>query len=402
MAIERRRRIGVLVGLAALAIALVLWAVFHRAAPAPKAPPPIPVTAAKAEARDLSIPISALGAAQAWTSDTIYAQVSGKLLRVNFTEGSDVHAGQVLAQVDPAPYRATFDVALGTLHRDEAILAGAERDLARYQRLLNVNSIARQTEEDEEATVAQDKATVELDKGTVAQARVNLNWCTIVSPISGRAGVRLVDAGNIVSASGSTASAQSTAAATSSAPATGTGGSGIVVINQIQPIAVTFTVAEGAFEQLSRLSHGFRDPLPVQAYSQETDDLLDAGQLTIADNKVDQATGSVELKAKFSNGSRRLWPGQFVNVKLATQTLNNVTVIPNAAVNRGPKGTFVFVIDAQGKAQTRQIVVAGSDGGFTAVKSGVRPGETVVTDGQMVVKAGSAVRIASGAGTTGA
>jgi multidrug efflux system membrane fusion protein len=383
MAIERRRRIGVLVGLAALAIALVLWAVFHRAAPAPKAPPPIPVTAAKAEARDLSIPISALGAAQAWTSDTIYAQVSGKLLRVNFTEGSDVHAGQVLAQVDPAPYRATFDVALGTLHRDEAILAGAERDLARYQRLLNVNSIARQTEEDEEATVAQDKATVELDKGTVA-------------------GVRLVDAGNIVSASGSTASAQSTAAATSSAPATGTGGSGIVVINQIQPIAVTFTVAEGAFEQLSRLSHGFRDPLPVQAYSQETDDLLDAGQLTIADNKVDQATGSVELKAKFSNGSRRLWPGQFVNVKLATQTLNNVTVIPNAAVNRGPKGTFVFVIDAQGKAQTRQIVVAGSDGGFTAVKSGVRPGETVVTDGQMVVKAGSAVRIASGAGTTGA
>jgi multidrug efflux system membrane fusion protein len=403
MANERRQRFWVLTGLAVLAVALVLWVLFHRPAPAPKAPPPTPVTAAKAEARDLSIPITALGAAQAWTSDTIYAQVSGKLLRVNFTEGSEVHAGQVLAQVDPAPYRATLEVALGTLHRDEAVLAGAQRDLARYQRLLQVNSIARQVEEDEEATVAQDKATVELDKGTVAQARVNLNWCTIVSPISGRAGVRLVDAGNLVSANGSTASAQSTASSTSSAPATTTGGSGIVVINQIQPIAVTFTVPEGQFDQLSRLSDGFRKSLPVQAFSQESDELLDAGQLSIADNKVDPATGSVELKARFANGGRRLWPGQFVNVKLSTQTLTHVTVIPNAAVNRGPKGTFAFVIDAQGKAQTRPLVVAGSDGGFTAVKSGVRPGEMVVTDGQMVIKPGSAVKISqTGDGKTGA
>src|ERR1700761_953834 len=179
---ERRRHHLIFGALALVALGLLAWVLFHKGPK--KAPPPhaIPVTAVRAVAQDLPLSISALGAAQAWTSDTIFAQVSGKLLRVNFTEGSEVHAGQVLAEVDPAPYRAALEQAEGTLKRDQAILTGAERDLTRYQHLQQADSIARQTVEDEEATVGQDKGTVQLDEGAVAAARINLNWCHLVSP----------------------------------------------------------------------------------------------------------------------------------------------------------------------------------------------------------------------------
>jgi membrane fusion protein, multidrug efflux system len=393
MTTERRQRLWIFGSLGVLALALGGWAVFHKGDKPTPPPQAIPITATQAQSRDMTINISALGAAQAWTSDTIFAQVSGRLLKVNFTEGSEVRKGQVLALVDPAPYQAVLTQALGTLHRDEAILAGAERDLTRYQHLVATDSIARQTAEDEAATVAQDKGTVEYDRGVVAAARVNLRWCTIVSPVSGRAGVRLVDPGNLVSSSGSTASAQATASATSTASATASTSSGIVVINQLVPIAVTFTVPEGQFEHLGQLTDGFRKPLTVQAYSQESGQLLDSGQVTIADNKVDPATGTVELKARFENNAKHLWPGQFVNVKLASQMLPHATVIPTAAVNRGPKGTFAFVVGKDGKASVHPIQVLGTEGEFTAIKNGVNPGDTVVTDGQMILKAGSAVRI---------
>jgi multidrug efflux system membrane fusion protein len=390
---DRRKRHWLFGLLACIAVALILWALFHKGSKKPAPPPAIPVTAVRAVSRDFPISIAALGAAQAWTSDTIFAQASGKLLRVNFTEGGDVHAGQLLAEVDPAPYRAALEQALGTLHRDQATLAGAERNLARYQHLLETNAIPRQTVEDQQATVGQDRGTVQVDQGLVATARINLGYCRIVSPVTGRAGVRLVDPGNLVSASGSTASTPSTAAATSSASASGSGGSGIVVINQIEPIAVTFTVAEGQFEHLSQLSDGFRKPLAATAFSQESGEQLDVGMLRVADNKVDPATGTVELKARFANDRKRLWPGQFVNVKLASQTLPHATIIPTNAVNRGPHGAFVFVVGPDGKAVMRPIAIAGSEGTLTAIGSGVRPGEMVVTDGQSIIKVGSAVRI---------
>lgn len=387
---QQRRWIFLLLG--CVALALIAWAVFHKKPKAPAKPQPVPVTAVRAAARDLPISITTLGAAQAWTSDTIFAQVSGKLLRVNFTEGSEVHAGQILAEVDPAPYRAVLDEAEGTLKRDQATLAGAKRDLIRYQHLQQIDSIARQTVEDQVATVAQDEGTVQLDKGTVAAALVNLRWCSIVSPVTGRAGVRLVDPGNLVSASGSTASTPNTAAATSSASATASTGSGIVMINQIQPIAVTFTVPEGDFQRLGALSNGFRKPLPVQAMSQEDGTLLGSGELRIADNKVDPATGTVELKARFANERKSLWPGQFVNVKLAAQTIANATIIPTVAINRGPKGTYVYLIGPGNKAVMQPIVTEGAEGALTAVKSGVKPGDVVITDGQMTLKQGSLVR----------
>jgi multidrug efflux system membrane fusion protein len=393
MVATRHQRYWIFGALGCLALALIGWVLFHKKPQKPAAPPATPVTAVKAGSRDLPISISALGAAQAWTSDTIFAQVSGKLLRVDFTEGSEVHAGQTLAEVDPAPYQAVLDQAEGTLKRDQAILAGAQRDLTRYQHLQQVDSIARQTVEDEAATVAQDEGTVQLDRGAVAAARINLGWCHIVSPVTGRAGVRLVDPGNLVSASGSTASTPSTAAATSTASATSSGGSGIVVINQIQPIAVTFTVPEGDFQRLGALSNGFKKPLVVQAMSQETGVLLDTGELRIADNRIDPATGTVELKARFANDARHLWPGQFVDVKLAMETIPNATIIPTTAINRGPKGQFVFVVGQDGKATMRPLVTEGTEGTETAVKSGVKPGEAVITDGQMTLKAGSPVRI---------
>jgi multidrug efflux system membrane fusion protein len=347
----------------------------------------------KAQAQDFQLAITALGAAQAWTSDTIFAQVSGKLIRVNFTEGSDVKAGQVLAEVDPRPYQAVLTQAEGTLKRDEAALAGARRDLERYQHLQAEGGASRQVLEDEMATVGQDEGTVQLDRGQVAAARLNVEFCRIVSPVSGRAGVRLVDPGNLVSASGSVSSVASTASTTSSASTSSSSNSGIVVINQIEPIAVTFSVPQGQFQRLIAASDGFRKPLPVQALSQETGDVLDTGTLSIADNRIDQATGTVELKARFENGAKHLWPGQFVNVSLGVQQLSNAIVVPLAAVNRGPKGQYVFVVGADHKAVMRPVVVLAVQGTSAVIKSGVNAGDTVVLDGQMVLNNGSLVRL---------
>jgi multidrug efflux system membrane fusion protein len=254
---------------------------------------------------------------------------------------------------------------------------------------------------------------VVVDEGQVAAARINLAYTRITSPIAGRAGVRLVDPGNLVSASGSIASTPNTSSATSSSAPSGTAvgaasttasggasaattnssGSGIVVINQIQPIAVTFTVPQGQFHRLVNLSNGFTRPLAVRAYDQDTDALLDSGQVTIADNRVDAATGTVQLKAEFPNAGRRLWPGEFVNVKLTLQTLRNATLIPSAAVNRGPNGLFAFVIGANNHVVLRPLAVVATQGAVAILKSGVRPGELVVTDGQMTLKNGSLVHV---------
>jgi multidrug efflux system membrane fusion protein len=408
---DRRRRYIVLAGLAALAIVLAGWAILHK--PPPSKPPPhaVPVTAVRAQPQAFELAITALGAAQAWTSDMILAQVSGKLVRVNFKEGSEVKAGQVLAEVDPRPFQAALTQAEGTLKRDQASLEGARRDLARFQRLQPEGGASRQQLEDQEATVGQDEGTVEIDKGAVAAARLNLEFCHIVSPISGRAGVRLVDPGNLVSASGSVSSVANSSSATSSAAPAGSGGgssssgpssntgssggSGIVVVNQVQPIAVTFSVPQGEFQRLIQASDGFRRPLPVQALSQETGEVLDTGALAIADNRVDQSTGTVELKARFTNAGKRLWPGQFVNVSLGVQDLSNVIVIPLAAVNRGPKGQYVFVVGANKKVAMRPVQLVAVQGQAAVVKSGVNSGDVVVTDGQMALNNGSLVRLAS-------
>ncbi len=398
----------ILAGLGALAVIAFVFLLGHRKPVEAGAPQSVPVTVARAVSQDFPVVITALGAAQAWKSVTILAQVSGILNSVNFTEGSFVNEGQVLAQVDPSTYQAALTQAQGQLRHDEALLAQARIDLKRYQILVAQDSIATQIAQDQAQLVKQDEGTVLLDQGSVRNAEVNLSRTRIVSPITGRAGVRLVDPGNLVSASGSISSTPATAAATNSTTpggasgattigsltSGGTAGSGIVVINQLQPIAITFTVPQGDFQELQEVSDRFTRPLTVQAFSQDSGALLDTGQLLIADNRVDPATGTVELKANFPNPQQRLWPGQFVNVRLTTRTIPGATLVPTTALTRGPHGQLVFVVGADGRATARPVTPGASEGQVTLIRSGIRPGELVVTDGQMTLKNGSEVRVA--------
>jgi multidrug efflux system membrane fusion protein len=407
---ERRRSFWVFIGLGVVAILLAAAAILLKPKPAKPAPPMVSVNVARVTSQDVPVSLSALGAAQAWRSDVIVAQVSGILEKVTFTEGAPVRAGQVLAEIDPAPYRAALIQAKGSSARDEATLEGAKVNLARYKALAAQDSIAKQTYEDQQATVKADEGVVMLDKGAVAAAQVNLDRCRITSPISGRAGVRLVDPGNLVGSGAASTSTNGSGATTSASSGSTTGGassqagssgsvtggtsgsSGIVVINQITPIAVTFAVPQGDFAHLTQVSQGFRKSLSVQAFAQETGETLGSGTLSIADNKVDPSTGTVQLKARFENPGERLWPGQYVNITLTLQTLEKAPTVPAAAINHGPKGDYVYLV-AGGHAQMRSVQVSATQGALAVIKSGVSLGDTVVTDGQMTLRNGSSVRV---------
>ncbi|HEY3949127.1 efflux RND transporter periplasmic adaptor subunit [Phenylobacterium sp.] len=382
MAAQRRRfRWGFAV-LGVVVIALLAWVFFHPKAPPPQKPPSVSVTAAKVVVQDMPVSVSGLGAAQAWKSVLINTQVNGMLTYVA-AEGTDVAAGDLLAEIQVAPFRAALTQAQGALRRDQALLAGARVDLARFQKLAAQDSIAKQQVDDQAALVKQDEGTVLADQGAVAAAQVNVNDCTIKSPIAGRVGVRLIDPGNIVTTSITT---------------------GIVSVNQLTPIAVTFSVPQGDFQKLSEVSGGFSRPLPAEALSQETGASLGMGQLSVADNHVDQQTGTVELKAQFPNGSKTLWPGQFINVRLILQTLQGALTIPAAAVNQGPKGAYVYVIGAGNKVSLRPVTVETTQDTIAVIQSGLKAGELVVTDGQMSLKPGMTVAVhpAAGAAPEGA
>ncbi len=406
---ERRPIRWPLIVLGVLALALLLFAVLHKKKAPAKPTPPTSVNVAQVTAQDLPVTITGLGAAQAWRSDTIVAQVSGILLRAPFKEGDTVHAGQLLAEIDPAPYRAALMQAQGALRRDQATLEEARLNLSRYEALLAKDSIARQTVEDQRATVKQDEGVVLIDQGAVAAAQVNVARTRIRSPITGRIGVRLVDPGNLVgsgsatnstngssqsvsTSSGSTAGAASGAAGSSGSVTGGTTGTtGIAVVNELQPIAVTFTVPQSDFANLVRVSNGFRTPLLTEAYTQETNELIGSGALQIADNKVDPSTGTVQLKARFANADERIWPGEFLNVKLTLQTLHQVPVVPAGAVNRGPEGVYVFVVQ-NGVAHMRKVKTSTTQNGMAVIDGGLNLGEVVVVDGQLTLKNGSHVQ----------
>jgi membrane fusion protein, multidrug efflux system len=371
---------------AVVVCAVFAWDVFQKKPIATPKPQPISVSVATVSVQDVPISVTYLGAAQAWTGDTILAQVSGILLSVDFVEGTAVKAGQLLAQVDPAPYQAALLQAQGTLARDQALLAEARVDLTRYGTLAKENSIAEQTYQDQVYVVKQHEGTVLFDQGVVATAQVNLNWCRITSPIDGRVGVRLVDRGNYVTTSAATTTMSGTSGATTSP-------SGIAVVNQIEPIAVTFSVPQGDYQRLSGVSDGFRKPLATEALSQRTEASLGTGELSIADNRVDPTTGTVEMKARFDNAGDLLLPGQFVNVRLTLQTLSQATTIPTAAVNRGPNGSFAYVVGADQTVSMQPITVGETEGATAVITAGLNPGETVVTDGQMSLTSGSAVKV---------
>lgn len=366
----RRSRWG-FVALGALAVVLAIWGLAGpKSRHKPQHNAPTPVTTARAAVQDVPISIEAIGAAQAWRGVLVRTQVNGKLLRVGFEEGGEVKAGQLLAEIDPAPYEAQLLQAQGALARDEALLQEARVDLARYQTLRGQDSIAKQTVDTQAALVKQDEGLVLLDQGQVKAAQVNLDYCRILSPVSGRVGVRLVDPGNLVMTTDTT---------------------GIVIVNEIDPIAVTFTVPEGDFQRLTQASDRFRRPMSTQAYSQETGALLGEGELSIADNHVDPATGSIELKARFPNPDRKLWPGQFLNVRLTLQVMERAVTVPSTAVNHGPNGVFVYIVGPDRKARVRPVTLAATQDSLAIIRTGLHGGETVVTDGQMSLEPGSSV-----------
>jgi multidrug efflux system membrane fusion protein len=375
---------GRLVGL--LAIAAVGGALIyvleggHRRPTGAEAPVPVAVATAPVVRADVSVAVRELGAVQSLQAVTIRAQVSGRLQQVSVQEGSDVKAGDLIALIDPAPYQAVLLQAQGTLRHDQAQLAIAKLDLDRYGRLTAENLISRQQIETQRALVDELQGTVLSDQGVVDAAQVNLGYCRIASPVTGRVGVRLLDAGNLVSA---------------------TDAGGIITINQLSPIAVTFSVPQADFQGLSQASDGFRRPLSVQALSQESDQLLASGVLVVADNHVDAASGTVALKARFENAARQLWPGQFVNVRVTLRTIVGALTMPLAAVNHGPGETYTYVVGADQRAVMRPIVVDSIQGRTAIISAGVQPGESVVIDGQMSLRPGSLV-IPSGAGVAAA
>lgn len=356
----------------ALAAALLGWVLMHRT-PAPRIDGPsiTAVEIAHVEIRDVAISVNALGQAQGWQAVVVRAQTSGRLLQVPVREGSEVAVGDLIAEIDPAPHRAALMQAQGALRRDQAQLDIAELRLARYRQLADQKSIAGLDVDTQAALVDQLKGTVMLDQGALAAAQANLNYTRIVAPVAGRVGMRLVDAGNVVSANDT---------------------GGIVTINQISPIAVAFTLPQGVFQRLAQASEGLRKPLVTQAYSQETGQLQDTGELVVVDNRVDPSTASVQLKARLANRQHRLWPGQLLNVKLTLLTLHDALTLPSIAVNQGPQGPFTYVV-VDGKARLQPLQIEVQQDELTVVRSGVKPGDIVVVEGQASLRPDARVSV---------
>jgi multidrug efflux system membrane fusion protein len=319
---------------------------------------PVPVIAALSRRADVPVYLDGVGSVRALNSVTVRPQVDGRLLSVNYTEGQQVDIGFVLAKIDPVTYQAAYDQTVAKKAQDEATLANARLDLARYARLMTTNAVTQQQYEQQKATVAQLEAQVRLDQAQIDNAKAILEYTTITAPIAGRTGIRLVDQGNIVHASDST---------------------GIVVITQLQPISLLFTLPQ---QQLGEVNRAFAlRPLPVDAFGPDNKTVVETGELKVVDNQVDQSTGTIKLKAEFPNRELQLWPGGFINVRLLINTLKDVVVAPTAAVQRGPRGTFVYVVQEDNKVAIRQVSVLQQDETQAVLDKGLDVGERVVTTG---------------------
>lgn len=366
--------------LAAASIVVAILGIFlvrgflHRADAADKAPPApsgIPVVTAIAAKQDVPIFLTGIGTVQAAQSVTVKVRVDGQLQKVAFSEGQDVKEGALLAQIDPAPYQALLDGAIAQKAKDQATLANALKDLDRYKTLFAQDSIQQQTLDTQVSTVDQLKATVLSDQAAIDNARVQLAYTTIRSPVNGRTGLRLVDVGNIVHAADTT---------------------GLVVINQIDPIAVIFTLPE---EYVPRINQAIRvagaTPLPVQALARENGAALGTGHLLLVNNQIDTTTGTVQLKALFPNRALTLWPGQYVNARLLLGTRYDAITVPESAVQRGQDGLYAYVVNADNVAAVQLIQVAQTQDGKAIITGGITPGMRVVVAGQYKLKPGSKI-----------
>jgi membrane fusion protein, multidrug efflux system len=332
---------------------------------------PVPVTVATATKGNIGVYLDALGTVTPVYTDSITAQVTGVLTAVNYKEGQFVHKGDSLIEIDPRPNEATLAEAQGTLERDQGVLAQAQMDLERYRAAWARNGINKQLLDDQEKIVVQDQGTVKLDQGTVQFDQVQLSFCHIASPISGQAGFRLVDPGNLVQANGTNP---------------------LVVITQMQPTTVIFTLAEdslGQVEARMRKTHS----LPVEAWDRNSTNKLADGKLLTINNQIDTTTGTVKLRATFDNKNIALFPNQFVNTRLLVNTQDGVTLIPSGAVQHNGQVAFVYVIDtAKNVASVQNVKTGVSDAGQIAVQ-GINPGTVVATSSFEKLQAGSQIRV---------
>lgn len=370
---ERRKLIAWSAIAAVVVLAIVARVFWHRADGSNESArqtgqAAVPVTTAVAAKENVPIYLTAIGTVQAAESVTVKARVDGQLEKLSFSEGKDVRTGELLAQIDARPFQAQLDQALAQKAHDEAQLGAALKDLERYETLVKQDSIQQQLLDTQLATVGQLKASVQGDQAQIDNARVQLGYTRILSPIDGRTGIRLIDAGNIVHASDA---------------------NGIVVVNKIDPIALIFTLPEDSFQTVNAAVQTYgEEALQVQALGREDGVVLGVGKLLLINNQIDRTTGTYQLKALFPNGMHKLWPGQYVNVHLLMGERRDATTVPETALQRGPNGLLIYVVKPDDTIAVQLVRVAQTQDGKAIIDEGVTPGTRVVTDGQYKVRPG--------------
>jgi membrane fusion protein, multidrug efflux system len=368
----RQPRVGLALVAAAVAVALI-WSHSRRGAQAADthpAAPAVAVDAASAIRSDIPGYLDGLGTVQAYYTVKVTARVDGQLDTVAFKEGETLKKGQLLAQIDPRPFKAALDQALAQRAKDEAQLGNAKRDMDRYLLLAPQDLASKQTVDTQRATVAQAEAQLKADDATIENARTQLSYTTITAPINGRTGIRQVDPGNIVHASDT---------------------GGIVVMTQIQPISVMFTLPEDAVAQMTEALAG--GPTSVVALARDDGTVLDTGTVALLDNQIDQTSGTIRVKATFPNPHQLLWPGEFVTARVLVKMHKQALTIPAAALQRGPDGMFAFVIQANSTVEVRPLKVTLVDENTVIVDSGLNAGERVVTSNLYRLQPGTPVRV---------
>ena len=331
-------------------------------------PRSISVSVAPVVRQDVPVYLSGLGAVTAFNTANIKSRVDGQIMKVNFREGQDVHEGDLLIEIDSRPYEVALEQMQAQLFRDQAQLRDARLNLERYTALIPSGSIAQQQVDTQKATVDQLDGTVRNDQAQIDNAKLNIVYCHITAPFSGRVGLRQVDPGNIIHA-------------TDTNP--------MLILTQLQPIAVIFTLPEDVLPTVAQQMK--KGTLEVDAFSRDDQTKLATGKLLTIDNQIDPTTGTAKLKAVFDNRDNKLWPNQFVNADLLVETRKSSTVVPTAALLRGPQGTFVYTVNPDNTVQDKTVTVALTQGDTTVVTSGVNPGDTVVTDGQDKLQRGSRI-----------
>lgn len=336
-------------------------------------PMTVPVAVAKAERRDIPVYLQGLGSVEAFNTVVVKSRLDGQLVEIHFKEGQEVQKGDLLAVIDPRPYEVALHQAEATLFKDQSALNDARLNFQRFQDLYKQGIIPQQQFDTQKSLMDQLEGAVRADQANIDNVKLNLVYTHITAPVSGRIGLRQVDIGNMVHASDP---------------------NGLLVITQLHPIAVVFTLPEDNLPSVAQHLH--RGALPVDAYSRDDQTKLATGKLLTIDNQIDPTTGTGKLKAVFDNAKRSLWPNQFVNVHLLLEVQKNTLVVPAAAIQRGPQGTYVYTVKPDKTAEMKKVAVGFSEGNVTTLVSGLQPGELVVTDGQDKLQPGSKVEIRGG------